>query len=105
MGLSCLGAVICGPVHIRFGLFNKAFSKLLILWHSPPLQKLILDGVPKEQLQEHQEGLLTYIERHKEQVPGIVRLILSVGTYILSHPVLGANPNVYLMHARIKFHA
>ncbi|CAO2198997.1 unnamed protein product [Urochloa humidicola] len=46
-------------------------------------QKLILYGVPEEQLQEHQEGLLMYIEKHKEQIPDIVRLILSVGTDIL----------------------
>ncbi|CAO2174612.1 unnamed protein product [Urochloa humidicola] len=46
-------------------------------------QKLILYGVPEEELQEHQEGLLMYIEKHKEQIPDIVRLILSVGTDIL----------------------
>ncbi|RLN23509.1 hypothetical protein C2845_PM07G01520 [Panicum miliaceum] len=46
-------------------------------------QKLILYGVPEEQLQEHQEGLLMYIEKHKEQIPDIVRLILSAGTDIL----------------------
>ncbi|CAL4951518.1 unnamed protein product [Urochloa decumbens] len=46
-------------------------------------QKLVLYGVPEEQLQEHQEGLLMYIEKHKEQIPDIVRLILSVGTDIL----------------------
>ncbi|CAL4977827.1 unnamed protein product [Urochloa decumbens] len=46
-------------------------------------QKLILYGLPEEQLQEHQEGLLMYVEKHKEQIPDIVRLILSVGTDIL----------------------
>ncbi|GJN37490.1 hypothetical protein PR202_gb26452 [Eleusine coracana subsp. coracana] len=46
-------------------------------------QKLILYGIPQEQLQEHQEGLLLYVEEHKEQIPDIVKLILSAGTDIL----------------------
>ncbi|XP_062193030.1 E3 ubiquitin-protein ligase PRT6-like [Phragmites australis] len=46
-------------------------------------QKLILYGVPEEQLQEHQEGLLLYMEEHKEQIPDTVRVILSAGTAVL----------------------
>ncbi|OEL13726.1 E3 ubiquitin-protein ligase PRT6 [Dichanthelium oligosanthes] len=46
-------------------------------------QKLILYGVPEEILQEHQEGLLLHTEKHKEQIPDIVRLILSAGTDIV----------------------
>jgi hypothetical protein len=47
------------------------------------LQNLILYGVPEEQLQEHQEGLLFYVEEHKEQVSDIAKLIISAGTDIL----------------------
>ncbi|TVU21867.1 hypothetical protein EJB05_31538 [Eragrostis curvula] len=46
-------------------------------------QKLILYGVPEERLQEHQEGLLLYMEDHKDQISDIVKLILSVGTDLL----------------------
>ncbi|XP_062188383.1 E3 ubiquitin-protein ligase PRT6-like [Phragmites australis] len=46
-------------------------------------QKLILYGVPEEQLQEHQEGLLLYMEEHKEQIPDVARVILSAGTDVL----------------------
>ncbi|PWZ31976.1 hypothetical protein Zm00014a_001940 [Zea mays] len=46
------------------------------------LQKLILYGVPEEQLQEHQQSLVQYTEEHKEQIPDIVRHILSAGTDI-----------------------
>ncbi|XP_015697922.1 E3 ubiquitin-protein ligase PRT6 isoform X2 [Oryza brachyantha] len=46
-------------------------------------QKLILFGVPQEQLQEHQEGLLLYLEEHKELIPEIAKLILSVATDLL----------------------
>ncbi|ONM30037.1 E3 ubiquitin-protein ligase PRT6 [Zea mays] len=45
-------------------------------------QKLILYGVPEEQLQEHQQSLVQYTEEHKEQIPDIVRHILSAGTDI-----------------------
>lgn len=45
-------------------------------------QKLIHYGVPEEQLQEHQKGLLLYMEEHKEQMADIVRLILLAGTDI-----------------------
>uniref|UniRef100_A0A0E0BX35 E3 ubiquitin-protein ligase n=1 Tax=Oryza meridionalis TaxID=40149 RepID=A0A0E0BX35_9ORYZ len=46
-------------------------------------QKLILFGVPQEQLQEHQEGLLIYLEEHKELIPEIAKLVLSVGADLL----------------------
>uniref|UniRef100_A0A0E0MRB6 E3 ubiquitin-protein ligase n=2 Tax=Oryza TaxID=4527 RepID=A0A0E0MRB6_ORYRU len=47
-------------------------------------QKLILFGVPQEQLQEHQEGLLIYLEEHKELIPEIAKLVLSVGADLLA---------------------
>jgi len=31
-------------------------------------QKMIACGVPEEQLQEHQEGLLMYLEEHREKL-------------------------------------
>uniref|UniRef100_A0ACD5TSD6 Uncharacterized protein n=1 Tax=Avena sativa TaxID=4498 RepID=A0ACD5TSD6_AVESA len=43
-------------------------------------QKLIACGVPEEQLQEHQEGLLMYLEEHREKLHEITTAILSVGT-------------------------
>ncbi|KAL5229199.1 hypothetical protein ABZP36_017464 [Zizania latifolia] len=46
-------------------------------------QKLILFGVPQEQLQEHQEGLLSYLEEHNEQIPDIINLVLSAGIDLL----------------------
>ncbi|MCH1933108.1 hypothetical protein L9G16_23475, partial [Shewanella sp. A25] len=36
-----------------------------------------------EQLQEHQEGLLIYLEEHKELIPEIAKLVLSVGADLL----------------------
>jgi hypothetical protein len=47
------------------------------------LQKLILYGVPEEQLKEHQEGLLVYMEEHKEQISDVTKLIISAGTDVL----------------------
>ncbi|KAG8046091.1 hypothetical protein GUJ93_ZPchr0008g13302 [Zizania palustris] len=46
-------------------------------------QKLIIFGVTQEQLQEHQEGLLLYLEEHKEQIPDIAKLVLSAGIDLL----------------------
>uniref|UniRef100_A0A0D9UWR3 E3 ubiquitin-protein ligase n=1 Tax=Leersia perrieri TaxID=77586 RepID=A0A0D9UWR3_9ORYZ len=46
-------------------------------------QKLILFGVPQVHLQEHQEGLLEYLEEHKEQTTEIAKLILSAFTDLL----------------------
>jgi E3 ubiquitin-protein ligase UBR3 len=43
------------------------------------LQKLIACGVPEEQLQEHQEGMLMYMEEHKDKVSEIAAAILSTG--------------------------
>ncbi|KAM0859475.1 hypothetical protein ACQ4PT_047171 [Festuca glaucescens] len=43
-------------------------------------QKLIACGVPEEQLQEHQEGLLMYLEEHRGRVSEITAAILSAGT-------------------------
>ncbi|CAM0878719.1 unnamed protein product [Alopecurus aequalis] len=44
-------------------------------------QKLIACGVPEEQLQEeHQEGLLAYLEEHRDKVSEVAAAILSAGT-------------------------
>ncbi|KAM3346716.1 hypothetical protein ACQJBY_020971 [Aegilops geniculata] len=48
------------------------------------MQKLIICGVPEEQ--QHQEGLLMYLEEHKDKIPDITAAILSAGTDLLESP-------------------
>ncbi|VAH72436.1 unnamed protein product [Triticum turgidum subsp. durum] len=48
------------------------------------VQKLIICGVAEEQT--HQEGLLMYLEEHKDKIPEITAAILSAGTDLMESP-------------------
>ncbi|XP_044974725.1 E3 ubiquitin-protein ligase PRT6-like isoform X1 [Hordeum vulgare subsp. vulgare] len=45
------------------------------------VQKLAICGVPEEQ--QHQEGLLVYLEEHNDKIPQITAAILSAGTELM----------------------